>query len=217
MAVNGFGPQFTYNPYGNPYAAGIPSGAFMQPYGFGGFGNQFGMPFGNPYGGYNTFQTNNPAVSYNTGFNGAVPGYGFDSAVAPTVFQTPVSGNGQLTVLNPARGEQDSYALQTGNNWGRQGAFMGSAIGAGLTATALTVLGSTIGRIGNGALNRLVGAKGALLLMGIGTVAGGLIGNQHGERLGQTWGSQTYVGLDYADNGHLGDNSYYVQRNGQFM
>jgi hypothetical protein len=221
MVTTGYGPNYTYNPYGNPYPGGIPGGGFMQqPYGYGGgYGGGFGMPFGNPYGGYNTFPGAQPGTSYNVGFGGGVPGYGFQTAAAPTVFQTPVSGNGQLSILNGARPAQDSYALQQGNNWAKQGSVVGAGIGAVLS-TGLLITGAAIlnnlGPVGKG-INRMVGAKGALLLTGLGTITGGLVGNMHGEKLGQTWGSQTYVGLEYADNGHAEDGSYYRQRNGQFM
>jgi hypothetical protein len=99
--------------YGSPgFAGGLGAGGFA-----GGFGGGFGgigtaQPVGNVWGGYDITNNNNP--------NGPLPGYGYSGVVSPSVFQTPLSGNGTAPLLTQGRVYQELYVERNNNavHWG---------------------------------------------------------------------------------------------------
>lgn len=198
-------PGSWYNPLPNPYAYGIPNnggnfynnfgaypGGFQgaYPYNYGGFPGGFNTPQmgGNMWGGYN-FQNNNP--------NGALPSYGYNSVVAPTHFQTSLSGDGTEPLYSGTRVYQDLFAAQNAPlvNMGTL------ATGALAGATAWTLTAGTLfkGRLG---------WAGALITSA--TAAIGL--TMWAAPKLNTAGKAFYTGLDHAENGHV-DGSYATKRN----
>ena len=203
-------PGSWYNPLPNPYLYGIPNnggnfyggfggmypGGFQgaYPYNYGGFPGGFNTAQmgGNMWGGYN-FQNNNP--------NGALPGYGYNSVIAPTHFQTPLSGDGTEPLYSGTAIYQKAfeYANAPLINMGTLagGALLGGAI---WSATA----GKIIPGLKRGKIARLVGF-GMAVISGLGAVwiAAPTITKE---------AKSSYSGKDHADNGIV-DGSYATQRN----
>jgi hypothetical protein len=205
-------PGAWYNPFPNPYPYGFPTnggnmynpmmggmmnpmmgGGMMNPMMGGGMMNPmmagaYGMPT-NIYGGYD-YQNNNP--------NSALPGYGYQSAIAPTSFTSPLSGNGVAPNSAGNRIYQEHFAADNAP-------LVTMASGAvGAFATGMTWAG-TIGK------SRIFNNKfGIFLQAGItlaGAVAGAVMGNRFmGDKL-----KAYYTGLDYNENGNM-DGSYTSQR-----
>jgi hypothetical protein len=204
-------PGAWYNPFPNPYPYGFPTNGgnmynfgagYGNPYGAG-YGNPYGAGYGNPfgagygvnpvagnvYGGYD-YQNNNP--------NSALPGYGYQSAIAPTSFTSPLSGNGVAPNSAGNRIYQEHFAADNAP-------LVTMASGAvGAFATGMTWAG-TIGK------SRIFNNKfGIFLQAGItlaGAVAGAVMGNRFmGDKL-----KAYYTGLDYNENGNM-DGSYTSQR-----
>jgi hypothetical protein len=211
-----------YNPFPNPYAYGLPSnggivgglgmngmgmygmgmnGMGMYGGGFGGgFGGQYGPGLINPavaaygggfntnmYGGYN-YQNNNP--------NSALPGYGYESAVAPTTFTAPLSGNGVDPNSSGSRVHQELFYWQNIPSLSMAGGLFGGL--AGLVGWSATLGHKIKGKPGN------IGA--ALFTIAAAVVGGVMSKKYHEDRL-----QREYTGYDYADNGQM-DGSYTVQR-----
>jgi hypothetical protein len=221
----GYGPSFGYNPYPAPYSMGIPNKGFSQlpayglpavggmPYGniMGGmpYGNMMGgMPygggypamaaFGNPYGGYQNFTdfgTGN--TSYNVSPTGSAPGYGFEKAVSPTVFQAPLSGDGTLPSANPARLGQELYAQTNANRARDFAGWTSGALAAGL-ALAFTPFKRKLPWLS------FLTAAGSFAL-------GNILVGRMVEPVAYSFLKENYAGRDYADNGSV-DNSYSFQR-----
>jgi hypothetical protein len=143
----------------------------------------------NLYGSYN-YQNKNT--------NSALPGYGYQSAVAPTTFTAPLSGNGVDPNSSGSRIYQEHFSEQNTP-------LVSVASGAvGACATGLT-WAATMGK-----LSMFKNKFGDILQVGIaiaGAAAGAIIGNRFlADKL-----KAYYTGLDYADNGNM-DGSYTAQR-----
>ena len=201
-------PGAWYNPFPNPYPYGFPTnggnmynlgGAYGNPYGAG-YGSPYGAGYGinpiagNAYGGYD-YQNTNP--------NSAVPGYGYQSAIAPTSFTSPLSGNGVAPNSAGNRIYQEHFAESNAPL-----VTMASGAVGGVTGGVLWAL--TLGRAFRGARGGALGKAGAIfqvLAIGAGAVAGAVMGNRFmGDKL-----KAYYTGLDYNENGNM-DGSYTSQR-----
>lgn len=209
QSTAGFGPSYSYNPYPSPYPTGLPgssitsfgpygAGAYGGAYGagaYGAYGGAYGGMMGNPYGGFQN-NTGTGGLSPQTGL---APGYGFDRAVSPTVFQGELSGDGTLPAVHPGRASQELFALQ---NAERQSGLIGAGAGVASFALLRTVPGSK--RIMSGGLGMFF-SLGLAALAGIGASIAVKTPLQQENR-------QKYLALDYAGNGHV-DGSWLVQRN----
>ncbi len=187
-----------YNPFPNPYPYGFPTnGGNMYNPMMGGMngGGMFGAnPIaGNVYGSYD-YQNNNP--------NSALPGYNYQSAIAPTSFTSPLSGNGVAPNSSGDRIYQEHFAESN-----RPLVSMASGAVGGFTAGALWM--GTAGRVFRGARGGWgkFGNFCQLLAIGAGAVAGSVMGDRFmGDKL-----KAYYTGLDYQENGNM-DGSYTSQR-----
>jgi hypothetical protein len=207
-----------YNPFPNPYAYGLPSnGGIVGGFGMNGMGmngmGMYGGGFGGGFGGQYGPGLINPAVAaYGGGFNtnmygsynyqndnpnSALPSYGYDTAVAPTTFTAPLSGNGTDPNSSGNRVFQEQFVDKNEPFMNLFGALGGAGVGLGIWGLSL---GQVVKR-GRG------GNVGALVFTGLGALAGGLGLNV----LFNKFGKPIYTGLDYADNGHI-DGSYTTQR-----
>jgi hypothetical protein len=177
------GGQYGYNQFGgNPYGGGQ--------YGY----NQFG---GNPYGGYNN-STGTGGLNPQTGL---APGYGFESAVSPTVFQGALSGDGTLSPVHPGRLAQEYIGRENGE---RKSGLVGLAVGT----TAAFAMMATPNWM------RLRPTRGffqTVLALGIG-VAAGTAAKLAVQPSLETLSKNVALSQDVADNGHI-DNSRILQRN----
>jgi hypothetical protein len=209
-----------YNPYPDPYLNGFPSnGANIYGAGMGMGAGMYGMGMGaGMYGAGMGMGSGviNPAVAGIYGANGginnlygsynyqnkntnsALPGYGYQSAVAPTTFTAPLSGNGVDPNSSGSRIYQEHFSEQNTP-------LVSVASGAvGFCATGLT-WAATMGK-----LAIFDNKFGTILNFGIaiaGAAAGAIIGNRFlSDKL-----KAYYTGLDYADNGNM-DGSYTAQR-----
>lgn len=210
QSTAGFGPSYSYNPYPSPYPTGLPgssitsfgpygAGAYGGAYGagaYGAYGGAYGGMMGNPYGGFQN-NTGTGGLSPQTGL---APGYGFDRAVSPTVFQGALSGDGSLPSVHPGRANQELFGRE---NAEQQSNLVGGAASvASLSFLASLPFGRRI--IFGSSLSALV-SVGLAALVGTGAK---LVAKDHLENINR----QKYVALDYADNGVL-DGSWLVQRN----
>jgi hypothetical protein len=225
-AIQSQSPGGWYNPFPNPYTYGFPSnGADIYGAGLYGAGMGMGMGMGMGAGLYGAGMgmgsgVINPAVAGIYGANGginnlygsynyqnkntnsALPGYNYQSAVAPTTFTAPLSGNGVDPNSSGSRIYQEHFSEQ---NTPLVSVASGG-VGA-LTAGGLWVF--TLGRCFRGATGAMSKAGNVLqlLAMGAGAAAGAVIGNRFlADKL-----KAYYTGLDYADNGNM-DGSYTAQR-----
>ena len=206
QSTAGFGPSYSYNPYPSPYPTGLPgssitsfgpygAGAYGGAYGAGAYGGAYGGMMGNPYGGFQN-NTGTGGLSPQTGL---APGYGFDRAVSPTVFQGALSGDGSLPSVHPGRANQELF--------GRENAEQQSNLVGGVASVATFSLLRMV------PFSRNVMRNGFGMLLSVGLAALGgtgakLVAKDHLENINR----QKYVALDYADNGVL-DGSWLVQRN----
>ena len=202
----GYGSSYAYNPYPSPYPTGLPGSSIMSMNSYGGgvaggygggFGGGFGnnMMGGNPYGGYQN-STGTGGLNPNTGL---ATGYGYQSAVAPTVFQGALSGDGTLPSVQPERIAQEFVGRQNGED-------KANAFGAvsGVTAALLMMAGPRW-------LRPSRGVPQMLLALGIGTAAGITTKLAMQPSL-ETLSKQVYLAKDTADNGHV-DSSNLLQNN----
>ena len=210
-------PGAWYNPFPNPYPYGFPTnggnmynpmmGGMMNPMMGGGMMNPMmggGMmnpmmagAYGTPtniYGGYD-YQNNNP--------NSALPGYGYQSAVAPTSFTSPLSGNGVDPNSSGNRIFQEHFASDNSPFVTAASGALGAVAGGGLWAHTF---GIAFRRARGGVLGK-TGVIFQLLAMGAGAVAGAVMGNRFMANKLKSY----YTGLDYADDGNL-NGSYTSQR-----
>ena len=152
--------------------------------------------------------------------NGAQFGYGPTTSLAPTIFTTPLSGDGTLQAHDSRRASQELYAEQNST-----AASYDVAIKAGETAQLVTSgAGIGLSALVGGGLGKL--AKSSKLGWAVflaGSIASGIGGNlvrratagtvQKATRDGlHKQAIQSYTGLDTADNGWR-DGSYTAQRN----
>jgi len=209
QSTAGYGPAYAYNPYPSPYPTGLPGSSItsMNPYGYsggaftggyagsfaGGYGNMMGM--GNPYGGYQN-ASGTGGLNPNTGL---ATGYGYESAVAPTVFQGALSGDGTLPSVHPVRVAQEFVGRENGEH-------KANAIGAvaGVTAATLMNAGPRWLRPGRGVPQMLIA-------LGVGTAAFFTTKFMVQPSL-ETLSKQVYLAKDTADNGHV-DSSNLLQNN----
>jgi hypothetical protein len=206
LSTLGFGPSYSYNPYPSPYPTGLPGSSITSfgPYGAGAYGGAYGAAgayggayggmMGNPYGGFQN-NTGTGGLSPQTGL---APGYGFDRAVSPTVFQGALSGDGSLPDLHPGRANQELF--------GRENAEQQSNLVGGVASVATFSLLRMV------PFSRNVMRNGFGMLLSVGLAALGgtgakLVAKDHLENINR----QKYVALDYADNGVL-DGSWLLQR-----
>jgi hypothetical protein len=192
QSTAGFGPSYSYNPYPSPYPTGLPGSSITS---FGAYGGAYGGMMGNPYGGFQN-NTGTGGLSPQTGLP---PGYGFDRAVSPTVFQGALSGDGSLPSAHPGRANQELF--------GRENAEQQSNLVGG----AASVAGFSLLRMLPFSGNVMRNGFGMLLSVGIAALAGigaKLVAKDHLSLFNR----QKYVALDYADNGSI-DGSWLIQRN----
>ncbi len=223
-ALQSQSPGGWYNPFPYPYTYGFPSngadicgaGIYGMGMGAGMYGAGMGMGMGmgmgsgviNPavagiYGANGGISNLYGSYNYqNKNTNSAIPGYNYQSAVAPTTFTAPLSGNGVDPNSSGSRIYQEHFSEQ---NTPLVSVASG---GVGLfTAGALWMF--TLGRFFRGSKGpmRKAGDVLQLLAMGVGAAAGAVMGNRFlGDKL-----KAYYTGLDYADNGNM-DGSYTAQR-----
>jgi hypothetical protein len=217
VAVQSQSPGGWYYPFPDPYNYGFPSnGANIYGAGMGmgmgagmyGMGMGMGMGMGsgviNPavagiYGANGGINNLYGSYNYqNKNTNSALPGYNYQSAVAPTTFTAPLSGNGVDPNSSGSRIYQEHFSEQNTP-------LVSVASGAvGFCATGLT-WAATMGK-----LPIFDNKFGTILNTGIaiaGAAAGAIIGNRFlSDKL-----KAYYTGLDYADNGNM-DGSYTAQR-----
>jgi hypothetical protein len=179
--------------YGNPYGAG-----YGNPYGAG-YGNPFGAGYGvnpvagNVYGGYD-YQNNNP--------NSALPGYGYQSAIAPTSFTSPLSGNGVAPNSAGNRIYQEHFAADNAPLV----TMASGAVGAFATTALWSWTGGRAFRGARGGWGKF-GNIFQMLAIGVGAVAGAVMGRRFMDDKLKAY----YTGLDYNENGNM-DGSYTSQR-----
>jgi hypothetical protein len=144
------------------------------------------MGMGNPYGGYQN-ASGTGGLNPNTGL---ATGYGFDSAVAPTVFQGSLSGDGTLPYVHPGRVAQEFVGRQNGED-------KANAIGLAVGVTAATLMNA-----GPRWLRPGRGVPQMLLALGVGTAAGITMKFMTQPSL-ELLSKQVYLSKDYASNGHI--------------
>jgi hypothetical protein len=213
----GYGSTYGYNPYPSPYPTGLPGSsiASMTPYGYGGggamygaggsYGNTqygggygYGNMMGNPYGGYQN-STGTGGLSSQTGL---ANGYGYESAVAPTVFQGALSGDGTLPSVHPGRIAQEFIGRENGEH--KANAIgMGIGIGSGAMVYALTPRWF-----------RSFGFRGVPKLLTAAAIglAAGLTAKFASQPSLEKLSKNIALSEDYADNGHI-DSSRLLQKN----
>ena len=201
QSTAGYGPAYAYNPYPSPYPTGLPGSSItsMNLYGYGGGafagGYAGGYGIGNPYGGYQN-ASGTGGLNPNTGL---ATGYGYESAVAPTVFQGALSGDGTLPSVHPGRVAQEFVGRQNGQD-------KANAIGLVTGVTAAIMMNA-----GPRWLRPSRGVPQLLLALGIGTAAG-LATKFAAQPSLETLSKQVYLAKDEADNGHV-DSSHLLQNN----
>lgn len=208
QSTAGYGPAYAYNPYPSPYPTGLPGSSItgMNPYGggygnnmmgmntYGGaYGNMMGM--GNPYGGFQN-ASGTGGLNPNTGL---ATGYGFDSAVAPTVFQGSLSGDGTLSPVHPGRVAQEFVGRQNGED-------KANAIGLAAGSTVAIMMNA-----GPRWLRPFRGVPQLLLALGVGTAAG-ITAKLAMQPSLELLSKQVYLSEDYASNGHI-DNDTLLKNN----
>jgi hypothetical protein len=209
----GFGSSYGYNPYPSPYPTGLPGSSIMGMNAYGGnyggnyggmmgmntyggnYGNMMGM--GNPYGGYQN-ATGTGGLNPQTGL---ANGYGFETAVAPTVFQGALSGDGTLPYVNPGRIAQEFIGRDNGEK-------KSNVIGLG---AGLATFGACFALPGR--LKPSAGVPQLLLALGLSAFTG-FTAKFATQKPIELLSKNVALSQDYADNGHI-DSSRLLQNNFQ--